>query len=222
MVSAFIETTVLTNLLLKKDGSELAAQSAIGKYADAVVHQFAWKEFKRGPLKNFVWAYNKLADTKSFLDTLAALQRMSLSPHRYITATAIQAFHTAFSEMFSPGSLASLQAQYGQKADLDQLHADAIRLELKRTIVTSWNKRHSLFGGPSEPLPCYPDKDLVQKGSRIEIDPRDCGKGSDCCLRARLDGRRKDLAAAKDALPDDQRKETRERYRVRTHTTKTA
>lgn len=70
MTRAFIETTVLTNLLLKKDGSETAAQAEIAKFSSAIVHQFAWKEFKRGPLKNFVWAFNKLVDTKALLRRL--------------------------------------------------------------------------------------------------------------------------------------------------------
>jgi hypothetical protein len=214
MTDAFVETTVLTNLLLKKDGSETAAEAAIAKYAKAIVHQFAWKEFKRGPLKNFVWAFNKLADTGSFNATLAALQRLSLSPQRYLTATAIQAFHTAFTSMFSSVSLSALQAQYGDKADLDQVHADALRLELRRTIISSWSKRKSLFGGQQELLECYPDADVSENGKRLEVRPRDCPRGTDCCLRSRLTGRRKDLGLAKDALPDDNRKETRERYRV--------
>jgi hypothetical protein len=214
MPDAFVETTVLTNLLLKKDGSETAAAIAIAKYARAIVHHFAWKEFKRGPLKNFVWAHNKLADTGSFLDTLAALQRMSLSPRRYLTATAIQAVHTTFTAMFSAFPLAALQAEHGEKANLDRVFADAMRLELKRAIVASWNKRSTLFGGPEETLPCYPDADLTENGKRIEVDPRDCPRGTDCCLRERLTGKKKRLAAAKDALPNEERKETRERYRV--------
>jgi hypothetical protein len=214
MTDAFVETTVLTNLLLKKDGSETAAATAIAKYAGAIVHHFAWKEFKRGPLKNFVWAYNKLADTGSFLDTVAALQRMSLTPRRYLTATAIQAVHTAFTAMFSSSPLAALQVGYGEKANPDRLLADAMRLELKRAIVSSWTKRRTLFGGPQEVLPCYPDADLAEKGTRIDVDPRDCPRGTDCCLRERLTGKQKRLANAKDALPKEDRKETRERYRV--------
>jgi hypothetical protein len=214
MTDAFIETTVLTNYLLKKDGSELAARAAIANYSAAVVHQFAWKEFKRGPLKNFVWAFNKLADTKSFLDTLAALQRMSLSPHKYITATAIQALHTAFTTMFTGTTLADLQKKYGARADADAMHADALRLELKRAIVSSWSQRDTLFGGQKAKLSCYPDVDLTEKGFRLEIDPRDCPRGTDCCLRAQLAGRRKDVGIAKENLPSDERKETRERYRV--------
>ena len=91
MTDAFIETTVLTDYLLKRDGSEQAAAAAFARHAAKIIPQFAWKEFKRGPLKNFVWTYNKLAESNSFTHTLAALQRMSRSPHRYITATAIQA-----------------------------------------------------------------------------------------------------------------------------------
>jgi hypothetical protein len=214
MTDAFIETTVLTNLLLKKDGSETAAEAAIARYTGAIVHQFAWKEFKRGPLKNFVWAFNKLVDNRSFLDTLAALQRMSITPQRYLTSTAIQAFHTAFTAMFSSPNLNALKLQYGDKADTDRLHADLIRLELKRTIIGAWNKRNNLYGGQQEKLSCYPDVDLVEKGARIEVDPRDCPRGTDCCLRSRLSNRRKEVGVAKDALPNDQRKETRERYRV--------
>jgi hypothetical protein len=214
MTDAFIETTVLTNYLLKKDGSELAARTAIAKYSAAVVHQFAWKEFKRGPLKNFVWVFNKLADTKSFLDTLAALQRMSLSPHKYITATAIQALHTAFTGMFAGATLADLQKKYGAKADANAVHADALRLELKRAIITSWKQRNTLFGGQKARLSCYPDADLVEKGLRLEVDPRDCPRGTDCCLKAQLTPRRKDVGLAKESLPADGRKETSERYKV--------
>lgn len=151
---------------------------------------------------------------KSFVETLVALQKLSFTPQKYMTATAIQAFHSAFKGMFAGSSLGSLALQYGDKADLDQLHADALRLELKRIIVTSWSKRHSLFGGQQELLPCYPDKDLIENRDRLEVAPRDCLRNSDCCLRSRLVGRRRDIGTAKDALPDENRKETRERYRV--------
>src|SRR5215472_11127698 len=100
MADAFIETTVLTDFLLKRDGSETAAAAAFDRFEKKVVPQFAWKEFKRGPLKNFVWAHNKLADTKSLLATLTALQRLSRSLQRYLTSTAIQAVQTAFAGFF--------------------------------------------------------------------------------------------------------------------------
>src|SRR5262245_53698419 len=129
MTAAFIETTTLTDFLLKKDGSEHRAAVAFSRHDSQVVPQFAWKEFKRGPLKNFVWAHNKLVDTKSFLASMAALQRMSRSPHRYLTATALQAIHTGFAALFD--NLQAMESVYKGKADPDRLMADVFRLELK-------------------------------------------------------------------------------------------
>ena len=155
MTDAFVETTVLTDYLLKRDGSEKRAAEALGQYERRIVPQFAWKELKRGPLKYYVWAHNKLADTKSFLSAMAALQQMSRSPQRYLTSTAIQAVHSAFFTLFgNPEQLKRLQQAYAGKANPDVIHADAMRLELKRLIHTSWKKRSTLFGGQYHLLSC--------------------------------------------------------------------
>jgi hypothetical protein len=214
MTDAFLETTVLTDYLLKKDGSEIEAETTLAKYSTVHLPQFAWKEFKRGPLSNFRWAHNKLAETKSFSTTIAALQRMSRSPRGYLTSTAIQAIHTGFSDLFKGVSLQQLAQTYGDQADMDVVQADAMRIVLKKTIYSAWQKRTSLFGGPTAPLSCYPDAELKMQKSRIETDPRDCPKGSACCLQQSLAGRKKDVAAVKDALPTDTRLETSKRYRV--------
>lgn len=214
MSRAFLETTVLTDYLLKKDGSELAAKAELALHSSISVPQFAWKEFKRGPLKNFVWFHNKLADTQSFLQTLAALQRMSRSPRRYLTATAIQAIHTAFTQLFDGSTLQALGAQYGQAADPDKLQADMLRLELKRVVLKAWKRRKKLFGGPAQPLSCYPDVEIADLNDRLELDPLDCGKHSDCCLKSQLAKRGSDLEAIRKSLPRDDRKETAERHKV--------
>jgi hypothetical protein len=198
MTVAFIETTVLTDFLLKRDGSERRAAEAVARFDDKLVPQFAWKEFKRGPLKNFVWAHNKLADTRSLLAAFAALQRLSRSPHRYLTSTAIQAIHTAFANLFKdPNSLAQ---RYGAKAHPDAIHADALRLELKRVILSSWKKRSTLFGGPFHILSCYPDAPLRYDTPLIKTEPRDCPASAQCCLKDPIISRRKELAAVKHSL----------------------
>lgn len=213
MTQAFLETTVLTDYLLKRDGSEKQAAKALEGHERTIIPQFAWKEFKRGPLKNFVWAHNKLADTKSFLNTLAALQRMSRSPRRYLTSTAIQAFHSAFSVLFDDPQ--RLQEDYGDTANLDKLHADFIRLELKRTIFTSWNSRHTLFGGPYHILGCYPDAEIFEEQGRIELDPKDCPKGIECCLKGALTSKREKLGSVRKAIKDgSDRKEVVRRSKV--------
>jgi hypothetical protein len=179
-----------------------------------MVPQFAWKEFKRGPLKNFVWFYNKLADTHSFLQTLAALQRMSRTPRGYLTSTGIQALHSAFYLLFDPATFQTLSTQYGEASNLDALHADVLRLELKRVIHSSWKRRKNLFKGAYDKLQCYPDAEITDLNGRIELDPKDCVKDADCCLKSRLSRRTAELEVARKSLPRDGRKETSERYRV--------
>jgi hypothetical protein len=198
MADAFIETTVLTDFLLKRDGSETAAAIAFERFENKFVSQFAWKEFKRGPLKNFVWAHNKLADTRSLLATLAALQRLSRSLQRYLTSTAIQAVHTAFAGLFANPT--ELTQRYGAKANLDAIHADAMRLELKRMIFSAWNRRTALFGGPFHLLSCYPDAPLTEVSKTIKVDPRDCPKGIECCLKNALVQRKRDLSIVREVL----------------------
>jgi hypothetical protein len=198
MTAAFVETTVLTDYLLKRDGSEENARVAFYKFQQQIVPQFAWKEFKRGPLKNFVWAHNKFADTKSFLETVGALQRLSRSPQRYLTATAIQALHSAFAGMFD--NLDELRRAHQGKANPDAIHADVLRLELKRAIFSAWKARNTLFGGAYHVLTCYPDAPIKEASKRIEIDPKDCPNGIECCLKAPLAKRKHDLAAIRAAL----------------------
>jgi len=200
MTAAFVETTALADYLLKRDGSQENARTAFYRFPQQIVAQFAWKEFKRGPLKNFVWAHNKFADTRSFLATFAALQRLSRSPQRYLTSTAIQAVHTAFSGMFD--NLDELSNGHHAKASPDAIHADVLRLELKRIIFSAWNSRKTLFGGAHHILTCYPDASIKQASNRIEIDPKDCPKGIECCLKAPLAKRKDDLAAIRTALKD--------------------
>jgi hypothetical protein len=189
MTDAYVETTVITDLLLKKDGSEKAALTAIGGYT-----QFAWKEFKRGPLGHFIWFYNKLFTANDYGQALSALQRMSRTPRRYQISIAIQAVHTGFSSHFSEIELPELQRIYGDKATIRSIVTDAMKLELKRVIMQSWGKRHSLFGGWIQTLDCYPDVDLsVEKGT-IDPAPRDCPRDADCCLRARIAANKGKLA----------------------------
>jgi hypothetical protein len=216
MPDAFVETTVLTDFLLKKDGSEVRARVAFEKYQTANAPQFAWKEFKRGPLANFVWAHNKLAETGSFIQALSALQRMSRSPRRYLTSTAIQALHTGFAGLFDSATLQSLKGEYGEeKLSLDKLHADLLRLEIKKAIYSSWGRRKLILGAVFQPLKCYPDRELTDSKMRIELDPRDCPKDCDCCLKDEMVRRRKSLELMRNSLRDGgSRNEIARRIRV--------
>lgn len=212
MTDAFLETTVLTDYLLKKDGSQVRAEAAFQRYDRVTVSNFSWKEFKRGPLKNFVWAHNKVVETGSFSATLDALQKLSRTPQRYMTATAIQSIHT-FASMFVGTTLQDFIARYGGKANMDSILADAMRLELKKTITLAWAERKQLFGGAVQPLSCYSDQDIIEKDGRLDLTPRDCPDGVNCCLQANLITRPSELAAARSSL--DRESEKRETVRRR-------
>jgi hypothetical protein len=200
MTDAYVETTVLTDLLLKKDGSEKAADAAIRRFGRTIFPQFAWKEFKRGPLGNFIWFHNKLSVLKDYGQALAALQRLSRSPKRYLISTAIQAVHTGFTARFSSLELGTLQKTYGKNATIGSVVTDAMQLELKRVILQAWKKRNTLGGGYAQRLDCYTDAALAEKAGAIDPAPRDCPRAADCCLRNRMVSQKAKLTAVWRAL----------------------
>ncbi len=214
MSKAFVETTVLTDFLLKRDGSEKRASAAFAAYTTVSVPAFSWKEFKRGPLANFIWAHNKFSETKSYVDTLAAIQVLSRTPHRYLTSTALQAVHS-FSSLFLKQDWPQLEATYGKRANPDDMLADAMRLELKRLTFSAWAKRKTLFGGAAHPLSCYPDQDLKEKNGLIDAAPRDCPQGVNCCLQHDLTKQTDRLLKARDSLQGQaEKRETTKRKEV--------
>src|SRR5208337_350174 len=95
MSKAFIDTTVLTDALIKTGEVRKSAIEAIRKFSVTELPVFAIKEFKAGPLKNFAWMHNKLVTVASFERALDALHRMSRTPRRYTTSTAIEALREA-------------------------------------------------------------------------------------------------------------------------------
>ena len=140
---------------------------------------------------------------------MAALQRMSRSPRRYLTSTAIQALHTAFVTTFRGVPWSELGRTYGKDVDADLLIADALRLKLKQLIFHSWSQRKSLFGGQTYILICYPDREIKESKPLLNIVPVDCPNGEECCLKAPLVARANDIAIVRTALAsDDGRQET--------------
>ena len=190
MTKCFVDTTVLTDLLLKKDGSEARAEACLSRYSVQIFPEYAWKEFKRGPLSAFRWAYEKLSDTRSFAKALLMLQSISRGPKRNFISTAIQALHTAQND-FAKFDLQSLSAKYGKRANIDSVQADWYRLELKKAILGSWQKQRQL--GCDDQLACYSNEPPVHNSKgEIKLDPLDC-RTEDCCLRSRLSNRQGDL-----------------------------
>lgn len=186
MSRAFLDTTILVDILLKPKSEESEkAQKALRSFTGADVHGYAIKELKAGPLRNFAWMHNKLRQTGSYYRALTALQRMSLTPRRYTTATALEALKTAAQSMTR--TLGELTEKYGSKAKPDFVLADRYRLALSHRISRAWRSRFD-FAKPVYPLVCYreiaPFKD---KFGDIEVKPTECRLNDrECCMGTEL------------------------------------
>ncbi len=77
MNKAILDTTVLTDILLNSGEAKAVALKAVNCYRQTYLPVYAIKEFKAGPLKNFVWMHNKFVFTKSYEESFDARQRMS-------------------------------------------------------------------------------------------------------------------------------------------------
>lgn len=184
MDKAYVETTVLTDALLKCGAVREQAIASLARYKETELPVYAIKEFKAGPLKNYKWFHNKLVQTKSLTQTLQALHSISRTPHRYLTSTALEAAVRA-SESFAKHTPQSLAQKYGSTASMDQIEFDEYRLATKLVIMKGWAKRRSLTTHVVHPLACYKESAPYENRGLIELDPMKCEK-EDCCMSSAL------------------------------------
>ena len=122
---AYVDTTVLTNLLLKKGELNVSASTALTRFEETLLPVYAIKEFKAGPLRRFVWLHNKIVEN-GYAGAMDALQRLSGTPQRYLTSTAIEALKTS-AYTLGPTSWKELQKKYGSRAaNFEQIQAERI------------------------------------------------------------------------------------------------
>src|SRR5690348_10406450 len=133
MSDAYVETTVLTDLLLKPGtNKEARAKLALKRYDTTLLPVYAIKEWKAGPLDRYAWVHDKLKTTKSLAATLRAISQL---PNYYRKPTAIEA-------MAAAGTTHALQKPTWQGlGDTDEAMADSYRLALANLIIRSWRKR---------------------------------------------------------------------------------
>jgi len=129
---------------LKSGVVKKTANSAVKVFSETLLPAYAIKEFKAGPLNNFVWMHNKLAMSGSFTQGLSALRAMSATPRRHTTSTAIQALEEASSVTLSKSIDEKLSEKYSQRASWDNCLADEFRLEIKKRILLAWKKRRKV------------------------------------------------------------------------------
>jgi hypothetical protein len=155
MSKAYVDTTILTNVLLKRRSpAGVVAEAALKRYSVTQLPEYAVKEFKKGPLSVFVWLHNELASTRSVADTVAAIQKVSPTPQRYRVSTALEALSET---MKATGAQTpkELLEKYGEAAKSDRVNCDEYRLALKALIYRAWTRHRRVTSAAVQPLSCY-------------------------------------------------------------------
>jgi DNA primase len=198
---AFLDTTVLVDILLKPNGRGIPAKEALKTFTETELPVYAIKEFKAGALGYFVWMYNKLTSTNSFVSSLAALQSISVTPQRHRTSTALEALKESAEELKKITN-EKLAEKYGQKASADVSLADNFRESLKYRIYKAWKSRRKITTKVTQPLNCYPEKEPYEKRGLLKLDPTKCKPERECCLGQELRNNRDKLSILQATIRD--------------------
>jgi len=181
--TAFIDTTVLTDALLKQDSQGQTARKALKGYSETILPVYAIKEFQAGPLQYHIWLHNKLVLTKSLARTIEAINSI-IGFQRNRAKTALS-------------YLTSLLAAGTSRAMSDEELADLFRIATAALIIRAWSKRRRITSSVTDELRCYPETDpkiatltgLFAKSSGLcRLYARE-----ECCMAASLRGRGPEL-----------------------------
>src|SRR5260370_3445150 len=96
MSKAYVETTILTNVLLKPGSDkQAAANSALNRYDETLLPVYSIKEWKAGPLDHYSYLHDKLVQTRSLANTLAAVNSLNPVTEARGKSTSVEAFAAA-------------------------------------------------------------------------------------------------------------------------------
>jgi len=214
MNKAFVDTTILTDILLKVSNKRTQASEALKKYDSTELPLYAIKEFKAGPLRNMVWMYNKFHQTKSFEKALRCLQTISQSPKKYLTATAIESMVLGAHNIKNL-STQDLVDKYGPNAKLDFVLKDRFKYTIKTKVLVAWNKRRKVTSSVCQELFCFKERNPYEIDGQLFLDPMKCDEDEGCCLSLQLKDRLEDLVKIRETLESMPVKpETQRRLRV--------
>jgi hypothetical protein len=177
--TAFLDTTVVTDLVLKTGAAREAARIAVAN-RDVLVPQYALKELKLGPLQHYRWLYDKLRQERSLSRALDALHRLSRTRQRGKASTAMEAL-TLIASFFGQFTWSEVTpSDSGETVDV--VMAELVRLEIKKRVLRAWKKR-STIGNRFDELACYPETEIVASEDRLELKPNQCDKTKSCAVQ---------------------------------------
>jgi hypothetical protein len=195
---AFVDTTILTNRLIKFRGEKKEAKDALAKYEITELPVYAIKEFKAGPLDYVKYLYNKLLETESIGLTIIALTNNFRQKNKQ--ATSLKLIGELLEEVKLSRTNNSLKAKYGRLADEESISYDSVKLETKLLTYKSWKKRRSVTTTVVQPLSCYQETaPFEEKNGLLSLKPNKC-KTDNCCLIEKLREKRFDVTKLKVAI----------------------
>jgi hypothetical protein len=196
MSKAYVETTILTDLLLKpKSPKQHRAEEALKRYDETLLPVYSIKEWKAGPLDHFAYLHDKLVFTRSFADTLTAISALSSFSRRRLTADEAVAA--------AAQTIKRRPNQFTVLGNNDSAQADSYRLALVSIILRSWKKRRQVTSSVVDELPCY-----VEAAPRIgndgffDLTPKLCEREDECSLASALKAEPEKLKALRRAIPE--------------------
>lgn len=211
MSKAYVETTILTNILLKPGSKkEVAAKAALSRFETTLLPVYAIKEWKAGPLDHYSYLHDKLVTTRSLADSIAAINSLSPYYSPYKRNTSFEALEAAV--RLDVG--ASVSERDGKSRDEE--NADRYRLILKSLIIRSWRKRRKITTQTIQDLDCYTEAEpKIGKDGLFDLRPQQCDRERECCLADSLKAQPSLLKALRDSIPETSiRREDRQRRHV--------
>ena len=185
---ALVDTTVLTDALLKPTNEGETSRRALKRYEETILPQYALKEFKLGPLRGYIWFHTKVMDC-GWQDAVRAIPRLFRQYNKMSTAQrALADFNSSISRRLTSQLAEKYPGQtYGDVQDAEGA------LWLKTRIVRAWRSRRTLTTRVVAPLSCYTEREpKLMSNGRFDDKPVLCGV-DDCCLRKTFTSNRAEL-----------------------------
>ena len=191
MTDAYVETTILADILLKpKSSKRQKAIDALARYDRTMLPVYSIKEWKAGALDYFAYLHDKLVETKSVAKTWRAVAAL---PRTNRKDTSVEALAAAVS-IKQPRTFAGA-------VDIDSVLADRYRLNLMQLIIRSWGRRRTITTEVVDELPCYVESaPRVGKDGYFDLRPTKCDPDQECCLGPLLKSQPARLEALREAI----------------------
>jgi hypothetical protein len=179
---AFVDTTVLTDALLKAGEPRDRAKQALEAFAETLLPVYAIKEFQAGPLGDYCWIHNVFTNEQSYSRAMQRVQPVSRTPRRYLTSTSLEAIAVATHAALGAMDTETARSKYGPDTTVDSLAATEVRLKLHALILRAWRKRRRITTAVVDHLSCYDEIGPAEKRRLIVIKRRPCSLEPNCAL----------------------------------------